>query len=73
MQDVRSEPRLAETASVGEETFEPTAKVAGETRESGYEKLALNKLTIKREAPEEPAPALEPERKPQKKEPERCV
>lgn len=79
MQDARSEPRPAETASVVEETPEPTAKASKETRESAYEKLALNKLTIEREAPEEPAPAPEPELKPQnelkpqKKEPERRV
>jgi sortase A len=58
---------------VVEETPEPTAKATGETRESAYEKLALNKLTIEREAPEEQTPAPEPERKPQKKEPERRV
>ena len=79
MQDVRSEPRPAETASVVEETPESTAKASKETRESVYEKLALNKLTIEREAPEVPAPAPEPELKPQnelkpqKKEPERRV
>lgn len=73
MQDARSESRPAETVSVVEEAPEPTAKANGETRESAYEKLALNKLTIEREAPEEPAPAPEPERKPQKKKPERRV
>jgi sortase A len=73
MQDARSEPRPAEKASMVEETPEPTAKATGETRESAYEKLALNKLTIEREAPEEQTPAPEPERKPQKKEPERRV
>jgi sortase A len=73
MQDARSEPRPAETATMVEETPEPTAKVSKETRESAYEKLALNQLTIKREAPEEPAHAPEPKRKPQKKEPERRV
>ncbi len=72
-QDARSEPRPAETASAVEETPEPAAKATKETKESAYEKLALNKLTIEREAPEEPAPAPEPERKPQKKEPERRV
>ena len=46
MQIARSEPRPAETSSVVEETPEPTAKATGETRESAYEKLALNKLTI---------------------------
>ena len=62
-----------------EETPEPAAKATGESRESAYEKLALNKLTIEREVPEEPAPAPEPELKPQnelkpqKKEPERRV
>lgn len=73
MQDARSKSRPAETVSVVEEAPEPTAKANGETRESAYEKLALNKLTIEREAPEEPAPAPEPERKPQKKKPERRV
>lgn len=79
MQDARSEPRPAETASVVEENPEPTAKTSKETRESAYEKLALNKLTIEREAPEEPTPAPEPELtpqnelKPRKKEPERRV
>jgi sortase A len=73
MQDARSEPRPAETASVVEETPESSAKASKETRESAYEKLALNKLTIEREVPEEPAPAPEPERKPRKKEPERRV
>jgi sortase A len=73
MQDARSEPRTAETASVVEETPEPTAKASRETRESAYEKLALNKLTIEREAPEAPAPPTKPELKPQKKEPERRV
>ena len=73
MQDARSESRPAETAPVIEATHEPTSKVNGEARESAYEKLALNKLTIEREAPEEPEPAPEPERKPQKKEPERRV
>ena len=80
-QDARSEPRPVETAPAVEETPEPTAKATKESRESAYEKLALNKLTIEREAPEEPAPAPasapasapEPERKPQKKEPERRV
>lgn len=56
-----------------EETPGPTAKIGKETRESAYEKLALNKLTIEREAPEESAPAPEPERKPRKQEPERRV
>ncbi len=56
-----------------EKTPEPTAKATKETRESAYEKLALNKLTIEREAPKEPAPAPEPERKPRKKELERRV
>jgi hypothetical protein len=79
MQDARSEPRPVKTASVVEETPESTAKASKETRESVYEKLALNKLTIEREAPEVPAPAPEPELKPQnelkpqKKEPERRV
>lgn len=73
MQDARSEPRPAETASVVEETPEPTAKASKETTESAYEKLALNKLTIEREAPEDPAPTPEPALKPQKKEPERRV
>ncbi len=72
-QDARSEPRPVETAPAVEETPEPTAKATKESKESAYEKLALNKLTIEREAPEEPAPAPEPERKPQKKEPERRV
>ncbi len=72
-QDARSEPRPVETAPAVEETPEPTAKATKESRESAHEKLALNKLTIEREAPEEPAPAPEPERKPQKKEPERRV
>jgi sortase A len=73
MQDARSEPRPAEKASVVEETPEPTAKASKETTKSAYEKLALNKLTIEREVPEEPAPAPEPELKPQKNEPERRV
>jgi sortase A len=78
MQDARSEPRPTETASVVEETPEPTAKASKTTREAAYEKLALNKLTIEREAPEEPAPAPEPELKPQnelkpQKKPERRV
>jgi LPXTG-site transpeptidase (sortase) family protein len=79
MQIARSEPRPAETSSMVEETPEPAAKATGESRESAYEKLALNKLTIEREVPEEPAPAPEPELKPQnelkpqKKEPERRV
>jgi sortase A len=72
-QDARSEPRSAETAPAVEEPPEPPTKATRETRASAYEKLALNKLTIEREAPEEPAPAPEPERKPQKKEPERRV
>ena len=55
-----------------EETPEPPAKSSKEARESAYEKLALNKLTIERPAPQEPAPAPEPDRKPQK-EPERRV
>ena len=75
-QDARSEPRPAETASTVEETPEPPAKSSKETRESAYEKLALNKLTIERPAPREPAPAPapapEPDRKPQQ-EPERRV
>jgi sortase A len=70
MQNARSEPRPAEAASVVEEIPEPSAKANGEARESAYEKLALNKLTIEREAPEEPAPVPKPERKPQKKKPE---
>ncbi len=70
MQNARSEPRPAETASVVEEIPEPSTKANGETRESAYEKLALNKLTIEREAPEEPAPVPKLERKPQKKNPE---
>jgi sortase A len=69
-EDARSEPRPAEPASLVKETPEPTAKASKETKESAYEKLALNKLTIEREAPEKPAPAPEPELKPQKKEPE---
>jgi hypothetical protein len=73
MQYARSEPRPAETAPVIEATHEPTSKANGEARESAYEKLALNKLTIEREASEEPESAQEPERKPQKKEPERRV
>lgn len=73
LQDARSEPRPAELASAGEEPTKPTAKANGVTRESAYEKLALNKLTIEREAPEEPAPSPETKRKPQKKEPERRV
>jgi hypothetical protein len=73
MQDARSEPRPAEPASIVKETPEPTAKASKETRESAYEKLALNKLTIEREAPEKPAPAPEPELKPHKMEPERRV
>jgi hypothetical protein len=60
MQDARSEPRPAETASVVEETPEPTAKATGETRESAYEKLALNKLTIEREAPKNRRPPRSP-------------
>jgi sortase A len=73
LQDARSEPRPAETAPAVEEPPEPPTKATRETRKSAYEKLALNKLTIEREAPEEPAPAPAPERKPQKKEPERRV
>ncbi len=72
IQEARSEPRPVATASTVEEAPEKTAKVTGETRKSAYEKLALNKLIIKREAPEEPAPAPEPVRKPKKK-PERRV
>ncbi len=76
-QDARSEPRPVQTAPAVEEAPEPSTRVSKETRESDYEKLALNKLTIERPAPEEPAPeepapAPEPERKPEK-EPEHRV
>jgi sortase A len=71
MQDARSEPRPAGTTSAVEKAPEQTAQANRGTIESAYEKLALNELTIEREAPEEPAPAPEPERKPQKKEPKR--
>jgi len=74
MQDARSEPRPAETTpAAAEEAPKRTATVNRETRESAYEKLALNKLTIEREAPEEPEPTPKPERKPQKKKQERRV
>jgi hypothetical protein len=70
MQVARSEPRPAEKTSVVEETHEPAAKANGVARASAYKKLTLYKLTVEREAPEEPAPVPKPERKPQKKEPE---
>jgi hypothetical protein len=56
MQDIRLEPHPADTTSVVEETHEPTAKANKEIRESAYDKLALNKLTMERKAFEERTP-----------------
>ena len=77
-QDARSEPRPTEavSAQATEPTVEkaptPSTKASKETRQSAYEKLALNKLDIKEPVPKEPAPTPEPEREPQK-EPEHRV
>jgi hypothetical protein len=59
MQDIRLEPRPADTTSVVEETHEPTAKANKEIRESAYDKLVLNKLTMERKDFEERTPAPE--------------
>jgi sortase A len=73
IQDARSEPRPTEavpakgTNPTLEKAPKPSTKASKETRQSAYEKLALNKLDI-----EEPAPTPQPEREPQK-EPEHRV
>src|SRR3954453_107186 len=78
IQDARSEPRPTEadpaqaTEPAVEKAPKPSTKASKETRQSAYEKLALNKLDIKEPVPKEPAPTPEPEREPQK-EPEHRV
>jgi sortase A len=77
MQGAKLEPRSVKTSLAVEETPEASTRASKEARESDYEKLALNKLTIERPAAkepasEEPAPTPEPERKPEK-EPEQRV
>ncbi len=52
------------TDPVTEKAPKPSAKASKKTKESAYEKLALNKLVIERPTPNEPAP--EPERNPEK-------
>lgn len=78
IQDARSESRPTEavpaqaTNPAVEKAPEPSTKASKETRQSAYEKLALNKLDIEEPAPKEPAPTPQPERVPQK-EPEHRV
>lgn len=52
------------TDPVTEEAPKPSAKASRKSKESAYEKLALNKLVIERPTPKEPA--QEPERNPEK-------
>jgi sortase A len=78
VQDARSEPRPTEavpaqaTDPAVEKAPGPSTKASKVTRQSAYEKLALNKLNIEESVPKEPAPTPKPEREPQK-EPEHRV